>query len=105
LTEKYSKAVAPTSTYTLPLTPKLDTNARIEQILKADPILLFMKGSPAQPKCGFSRQFVSIMGDHDIKYAHFDILEDEEIRQGKFNYINCVDIYDFNMIIRIEKVL
>eukprot|EP00126_Sphaerothecum_destruens_P011551 Sdes_comp20926_c0_seq1m18352 len=44
--------------------------------------MIFMKGSPDFPKCGFSRQLIEILNQKSIDYATFDILEDEEIRQG-----------------------
>lgn len=47
--------------------------------------MLFMKGTPAEPKCGFSRQIVEILNNRNIDYATFDILEDNEVRQG-MNY-------------------
>jgi glutaredoxin-related protein len=42
--------------------------------------MLFMKGNPTQPKCGFSRQIVGILQDQKLKFETFDILEDEEVR-------------------------
>lgn len=57
-----------------------------------------MKGSPQEPKCGFSRQIVEILNSKNIDYATFDILEDNEVRQGKVNSI--LSIYrDLQIII------
>lgn len=44
--------------------------------------MLFMKGSPDQPRCGFSRQTVEVLSENDIQFASFDILSDEEVRAG-----------------------
>lgn len=44
--------------------------------------MLFMKGTPEEPKCGFSRQIVELLNKRNIDYATFDILEDNEVRQG-----------------------
>jgi glutaredoxin-related protein len=44
--------------------------------------VLFMKGSPDAPRCGFSRQTVAILREHGVAFAHFDILGDERVRQG-----------------------
>ena len=44
--------------------------------------MLFMKGSPESPKCGFSRTIVDILNDEGIKFSTFDILTDEEVRGG-----------------------
>ena len=44
--------------------------------------MLFMKGSPSTPKCGFSRQIIEILMANGIPFASFDILTDETIRAG-----------------------
>lgn len=49
---------------------------RIEALLKEGPVMVFMKGSPETPRCGFSRQFVEIMKTHQVEYNFFDILAD-----------------------------
>ncbi|XP_063076924.1 glutaredoxin 3 isoform X2 [Engraulis encrasicolus] len=50
--------------------------------------MLFMKGNPQEPRCGFSRQIVQIFKDQSIQYSSFDILSDEEVRQGLKTYSN-----------------
>ena len=63
------------------------TNKRIESILaESKNILLFMKGSPDEPKCGFSSKVVSALRETGVEYDTFDILKDEEIRQGMKAY-------------------
>lgn len=44
--------------------------------------MLFMKGTPSAPQCGFSRQLVSLLRENGVKYGFFNILADDEIRQG-----------------------
>ncbi|KAL1997668.1 hypothetical protein VTN02DRAFT_1146 [Thermoascus thermophilus] len=44
--------------------------------------MLFMKGTPSAPQCGFSRQLVAILREHGVKYGFFNILADEDVRQG-----------------------
>ncbi|GMH40019.1 hypothetical protein BSKO_07923 [Bryopsis sp. KO-2023] len=63
-----------------------DVNARITELLASAPMLLFMKGSPDAPKCKFSSKVTGILRDVGLTYKHFDILEDEEIRQGLKEY-------------------
>ena len=46
------------------------------------PVMLFMKGSPAAPRCGFSRQITEILSSNNIPFASFDILSDESVRAG-----------------------
>ena len=59
-----------------------ETRTRIEQILAAHPVVLFMKGSPDAPQCGFSAKAVGILGGLVPGFAHFDVLMDPEIREG-----------------------
>uniref|UniRef100_A0A8C1PPP5 Glutaredoxin 3 n=2 Tax=Cyprinus carpio TaxID=7962 RepID=A0A8C1PPP5_CYPCA len=68
--------------------PKEDLNERLKRLINAAPCMLFMKGSPQEPRCGFSRQIVQILKDHDVQYSSFDILSDEEVRQGLKTYSN-----------------
>ena len=46
-------------------------------------VVLFMKGSPDVPRCGFSRKICALLRDNKIEFTHFDILTDETVRQGK----------------------
>jgi hypothetical protein len=45
-------------------------------------VMLFMKGNPSAPKCGFSRQTVGLLREKGIEFAWFDIFSDEDVRQG-----------------------
>ncbi|KAM6951689.1 glutaredoxin 3 [Aplochiton taeniatus] len=62
--------------------PEEDLNERLKRLINSAPCMLFMKGSPQEPRCGFSRQIVQLLKDHSIKFSSFDILSDEEVRQG-----------------------
>lgn len=55
---------------------------RLGDLVKAAPVMLFMKGTPSEPKCGFSRQMVAILRENAVKYGFFNILADDEVRQG-----------------------
>ncbi|KAM0342483.1 hypothetical protein ACHAPU_009558 [Fusarium lateritium] len=55
---------------------------RLGDLVKAAPVMLFMKGSPSSPQCGFSRQLVGLLRDNSVKYGFFNILADDEVRQG-----------------------
>jgi len=57
-------------------------------MVKANKVVVFMKGVPAQPQCGFSNAVVQIMRMHDVKYDAHNVLEDEGIRQGIKEYSN-----------------
>ncbi len=59
---------------------------RLGELVKAAPVMLFMKGTPSAPQCGFSRQVVGILRDNSVKYGFFNILADDEVRQGLKEY-------------------
>jgi monothiol glutaredoxin len=66
----------------------LDINSRIEEQLKSHEVLLFMKGTPDFPQCGFSGQTVAALKAVGKPFAFVNIYEDEEIRQGLKAYSN-----------------
>ena len=57
-------------------------NNRLRSIITSSPIMLFLKGTPNAPRCGFSRQAVELLTSSNVSFAYFDILEDDEVRQG-----------------------
>ena len=66
----------------------VDVNSRIEEQLNSHDILLYMKGTPDFPQCGFSGQAVAALNAIGKPYAFVNIFEDEEIRQGLKEYSN-----------------
>ena len=81
--EKYAKTSSsstPSFNYSKPHT--VDINTRLRLLLDSSPVLLFMKGTPSQPRCGFSRQMVEILNTNNVNFSSFNILADEEVRQG-----------------------
>ena len=67
---------------------ELDINQRIEQQLSAYPVLLYMKGTPDFPQCGFSARVVAALRALEAKFAYVNIFEDLEIRDGLKAYSN-----------------
>ncbi len=59
-----------------------DTRARIEQILGANHVVLFMKGNPDMPQCGFSAKAAGILKGLVPSFGHVDVLSDPEVREG-----------------------
>ena len=57
-------------------------NNRLQSLITSSPIMLFLKGTPNQPKCGFSRQAVEILTSSNLTFGYFNILEDNDVRQG-----------------------
>ena len=66
----------------------MDVNQRIEQQLGAFPVLLYMKGTPDFPQCGFSARVVAALRALEAKFAYINIFEDPEIREGLKTYSN-----------------
>ena len=60
----------------------------IEQKINSSKVFLFMKGTPEDPQCGFSAQVVETLQQLGIQFGSFDILSDENIRQGIKEYAN-----------------
>ena len=59
-----------------------DATSRIDELVKANDIVLFMKGTALFPQCGFSSRAVAILDRLGAKYETIDVLQDPEIRQG-----------------------
>jgi monothiol glutaredoxin len=56
--------------------------AFISQTVAENPVVLFMKGTPDQPRCGFSATVVQILDHLEVPFAGVDVLADERLRQG-----------------------
>jgi len=59
-----------------------DTQSKIASLVKNNKVVVFMKGVPAEPRCGFSNAVVQILRMHGVTYDAHDVLKDEELRQG-----------------------
>lgn len=59
-----------------------DAQSRIDGLVKANPVLLFMKGSPLFPQCGFSSRAVAILNHLGVEFESVDVLQDQGVRQG-----------------------
>lgn len=63
-----------------------EAKARIEQLIKDNKIMVFMKGSKLMPQCGFSNNVVQILNTLGVPFETYDILSDPEVRQGIKEY-------------------
>lgn len=66
----------------------MDTLARIQAQIKQNPLLLYMKGTPQFPQCGFSGQVVHILRLCNAKFGYVNVLENPDIRQALPLYAN-----------------
>lgn len=61
-----------------------DLQKDLGEMVKKDKVVVFMKGTPAQPMCGFSNAVVQILRMHGVDdYAAYNVLEDQDLRQGQ----------------------
>ena len=63
-----------------------DARARIDSTVKGNDIVLFMKGTPLFPQCGFSSRAVAILEHLGVTYESVDVLQDQGVRQGIKDY-------------------
>lgn len=61
---------------------------RIKEQVHSHPVLLYMKGTPDFPQCGFSGRAVQILANCDVEFAYFNVFEDPEIRENLKLYSN-----------------
>ncbi|CAA9218348.1 MAG: Uncharacterized monothiol glutaredoxin ycf64-like [uncultured Acetobacteraceae bacterium] len=61
---------------------------RIESDVKSNPVVLFMKGTPVFPQCGFSARVVQVLSHLGVPFKGVNVLEDMEIRDGIKAYTN-----------------
>jgi monothiol glutaredoxin len=58
------------------------THQKIDRLVQGSDVLLFMKGTPMFPQCGFSSRAISILQHLDVEFGSVDVLQDQEVRQG-----------------------
>ena len=60
----------------------------IQKLIDEAPVMLFMKGTPAFPQCGFSATVVAILDHLGVDYESTNVLEDQDIREGVKSFSN-----------------
>ena len=65
-----------------------EINKQLDEIIKNNKIVLFMKGTPDMPQCGFSMAVCNVLKHLEVKYTAINVYEDEEIRNGIKEYSN-----------------
>jgi len=66
----------------------MDAQAVIKETVTSNPVVLYMKGSPKFPQCGFSNLATQILDACNAKYISVDVLQDQAIREGIKEYAN-----------------
>jgi len=65
-----------------------NVNEKIKDIINNNNVVLFMKGTPEMPQCGFSMTVSNILKKLNVKFSSIDVLADPEIRQGIKDFSN-----------------
>jgi len=69
--------------------PKESLEGKLKKLINRERVMLFMKGTPEYPQCGFSRTMIEVLEKAGAKhFGTFDILSDEQVRQGLKTYSN-----------------
>ncbi len=61
---------------------------RISEQVKSDDVVLYMKGTPVFPQCGFSAAVVQVLSNTGVKYQAYNVLDDAELREGIKSFSN-----------------
>ena len=64
----------------------METNQKIENLIKNNDVCLFMKGTPESPQCGFSMAVSNVLKHLNVNFKGINVLEDEKLRQGIKDY-------------------
>ena len=65
-----------------------DINSKIKDNNSKDPVVLYMKGNPTFPQCGFSSTVVQILKHIGVNFQSYDVLQDEKLREGIKSFSN-----------------
>ena len=66
----------------------MDAQAQIKQTVETNKVVLYMKGNPKFPQCGFSNMATQILDACNAKYISVDVLQDQGVREGIKQYAN-----------------
>lgn len=66
----------------------MDIQAKIKETVTGNPVVLYMKGSPKFPQCGFSNLATQVLDACEAQYLAVDVLQDQDVREGIKEYAN-----------------
>jgi len=66
----------------------MDTQEQIRQQVTSNPVMLYMKGNPDFPQCGFSSQATAILKECGVEFSYLNVLENPEVREGIKQFSN-----------------
>ena len=65
-----------------------DINKQLDEIIKNNKVVLFMKGTPDMPQCGFSMAVANVLKHLEVQFSGINVLDNDEIRNGIKEYSN-----------------
>lgn len=65
-----------------------EVNKQLDEIIKNNKVVLFMKGTPDMPQCGFSMAVANVLKHLEVEFTGINVLDDEEVRNGIKEYSN-----------------
>jgi len=91
--EKWSKvgtgaAQGPASNEAFVPPALIELQTELDRLINASPVMAFIKGSPDQPRCKFSRMLLEVLAEEKVLFGSFDILSNEAVRQGLKEKVN-----------------
>lgn len=75
-----------------------ELNKRLKELMTKSDVVLFMKGDPTTPRCGFSRKIVALLQEHKTDFTTFDILTDDSVRQGE-SLLKALEIIECSLFV------
>lgn len=63
-----------------------ESKENIQKLVGKNKVVIFMKGIPESPRCGFSNAVVQILRMHGVQYDSYNVLENDQLRQGMYNF-------------------
>lgn len=79
--------------------------ARLKALIASQPVMIFMKGTPSEPRCGFSRQAIEILTNLGCAYGSFNILADSDVREGLKKFSNWPTYPQCKLTFFLDQVL
>ena len=71
-----------------PAESKEELHARLAKLVSASPVMIFIKGTPEAPRCGFTKQLLALLNEQGVQFGSFDILSDPAVREGLKSFSN-----------------
>lgn len=76
----------------------------LDKLVRTNKVVVFMKGNPQAPRCGFSNAVVQIMRMHGVQYDAHDVLQNEALRQGKLVKVSRATVESNHTLLQASRI-